>query len=390
MSTYKKSIGDLERLLDENHKSLQSRYELLGARLVELDSADLKQSPYADRIARIGELLEQIAGKERTILEWDELSDELDSINEAISQIDADCTAKVDEIETHYESIGRAALDTYLSDPDAYQNVAEAVEGVVAIDENIRDKEQELRTLETTDRAESFFGKTLARGKGMVLRGSLKSKGLQRGRAFREAGRRICLDGPMPEVEQGSPLSQALHPVRPLLEELGGLRREREQLEQNRIEVEKRRLEIEKRERMRNPAKNLAHGVERLRVEVAELSTELGAAYAEENASDKVEDESIKTVMESIARLNDINGAGQKLIARLRAAADVERLDSEIESRKKNLERLEREIATVHDAVKNLQAEKVGRVKARGNVSSLDAEVKKLIRATDSPPEAAS
>ncbi len=164
MPSYKKSISDLARLRNENDNAIRNQLERLGGQIAVLDDDVLRDTEFAADAGRIKELEKSIRQKAHTIESWNELSDGLETIDDAIKQIDFDIAAKVGEIEPYLESIGEAALDAYLSDPEGYNAVAEAVEPLVTIEEGIRTKERELQTLESTDRPDSFLGKTFARG----------------------------------------------------------------------------------------------------------------------------------------------------------------------------------------------------------------------------------
>lgn len=386
MASYKKSIGKLESLRTKNNNAIKNQTEHLGRQIAALDVVE--GTGYAEAVDRIHTTESTIQEKERTIETWNELSDELDTIDDAMRQIAAQVSGKRVELEPLYETIGEAAVELYVSNPSRYTSFAELAEQFVSIEDGIRNRERELQSLETGERQESFIGKTIAKGKGMVLRGSLKSKGNQRSRALRDIGERVCavdLEGDVVDAEGAADveLARALLPARTILDDLKRLAEENRQLEENRNEVEKRRLEIEKRERMRNPVRNLGHEVERLKTELADQALELGNAYREADSRLDGVGEAVSATIETIERLDAENKRAEAVIRRLEAAIAVERIGEQIESKQENRNRLEAEIASIDSSVSELKSEKTARTKARGSVASLEAEVAELIGSPD-------
>ena len=372
MAVTKKTLSELEALRTRNHNTIQIELVRLGAALTHVEALR-STPPYDEPLKEISLVQDQIAAKERTIDHWNELNEELDTIKEAISQIDSETSDRRDDLEPFYEAIGVAAVEAH-SDNEA---LSEIVEHVLLLQLDIEDRQREIQTLESNEKSESFIGKTLARGKGMVLKGSLKTKSLLHGRALREAGEKVC---ELPSYESfDATLIDAMGPSREFLDDIKKLAGEKSQLEQNRDEVQQKRLEIEKRERMRNPARNLRHDVDRLNSRMNDVAKELASAYVDSDERAVPADDEIESIVMEIERLGREAESAVKLSERVRAALEADRITAEIDSKRSVRARLETEIAAVDRASDQLKGEKSAQVKARGSSASLTAGVESIL-----------
>jgi chromosome segregation ATPase len=386
MVTYKKAIADLEALREKNNNAIKNQFEHLGRRIVLFDDAILDDTPFLEPVKEIRALEGQISEKERTIESWNELSDELDTINDAVKQIDADLVAKQSEIEPYFEAIGTAIIDAYDTSSSDFGELADAISSIIAARDNLEERQRELDTLESQG-PDSFLGKTLAKGKGIVLKGTLRSMGAGLARALRELGAKACEAASADATTE--PVRAALDPVETLIGDRARLREERAQLERNRAEVQNGRLEIEKRERMRNPVRNLGHEVDQLKSSIAATALELGRSYFESKQRIDSGDGSVEGALEMIGRLSDEASRAEALIARFRSAIEVDRLGEQIETKKGAKARLEAEIASLEKLIEELKGAKTTQTKARGSVASLESDFAALIGgAAEGEPEA--
>ena len=376
MAVTKKTLSELEALRTRNHNTIQIELVRLGAALTHVEALR-STPPYDEPLKEISLVQDQIAAKERTIDHWNELNEELDTIKEAISQIDSETSDRRDDLEPFYEAIGVAAVEAHSDNLHRNEALSEIVEHVLSLQLDIEDRQREIQTLESNEKSESFIGKTLARGKGMVLKGSLKTKSLLHGRALREAGEKVC---ELPSYESfDATLIDAMGPSREFLDDIKKLAGEKSQLEQNRDEVQQKRLEIEKRERMRNPARNLRHDVDRLNSRMNDVAKELASAYVDSDERAVPADDETESIVMEIERLGREAESAVKLSERVRAALEADRITAEIDSKKSVRARLETEIAAVDRASDQLKGEKSAQVKARGSSASLTAGVESIL-----------
>ena len=377
MLVSKKTITELRDLRAESHNAIDIQLERLGVELAHLEDSATAGSSFESPIRDVTSVESEISAKERTIEQWNELSDELDTIKEAISQIDSDISSKREECEPNYETIGIAAVDAYDNAPEAFDPFQDSIIQLISLEDEIRERERDIQSLQTTDSKESFIGKTLARGRGIVRKGTLKTKNIQRGRALREIGERVC-DLSIDPTNSATILAEYLIPVRQFLDDIRKLQAERTQLESNREEVHANRLEIEKNEHMRNPIRNLGHDVERLRARASEFALELGRTYIE--SDEKIETGSrIDGIVIEVKRLQADTDSIDALGRRVKAALEVERISTEIDAKKVSRARHEAEIEAIDQSVDDLKTKKTSQTRLRGSQNTLTEELSRYL-----------
>ena len=210
-----------------------------------------------------------------------------------------------------------------------------------------------------------------------MRKGTLKTKNIQRGRALREIGERVC-DLSIDPTNSATILAEYLIPVRQFLDDIRKLQAERTQLESNREEVHANRLEIEKNEHMRNPIRNLGHDVERLRARASEFALELGRTYIE--SDEKIETGSrIDGIVIEVKRLQADTDSIDALGRRVKAALEVERISTEIDAKKVSRARHEAEIEAIDQSVDDLKTKKTSQTRLRGSQNTLTEELSRYL-----------
>ena len=378
MASYKKSVEDLEAVRSRNNNAIKNQLEHLGKQVALVDEKQIADAPFAGAVSTIHAKEQELEQKERTIAEWNELSETLESIAADGRLVDVEIAATRAELEPHYESVGEAVLDLYHSTDEELGELSVLADQIVALQEDIRSKERELQSIESGDKQEGFIGKTLAVGRGIVIRGSLRSRGNRRSRALRDIGERVCMMG-IADLDESSPLTKALFPVRESLAELSKLKERRQTLDESTSAAEEKRLEIEKRERMRNPVRNLGHATDLLRTQINELAVEIGTAFVEHEYPMKETSSEIDTARAAITRLEEENGRAETLIERLNAAIAVDRITEQLDGKKAARVQLEAEISAIDATVEELKSEKTVTSKARGTLASLDSALRELL-----------
>jgi hypothetical protein len=188
---------------------------------------------------------------------------------------------------------------------------------------------------------------------------------------LQEVGEIIC-DQPPGEFEGDNPISRALYPVRGGVANLAKLRERRSKMEQDLESVREQRIAIERREHMRNPVRNMEHQIRRLESEAAAACMEVGELYVAQHGRHGVDDERVATMLQSIRELDEKGAADRKMVRRLRAAEEVERLERERASIDGRIDSLKAEAAALQAKSAELSMERERQVKARGSKNTLE------------------
>jgi chromosome segregation ATPase len=370
MSSHEKAIEELKGRIAENDEAIESQFRLLGETVVSLDTKTLVATPFIDHVSRIKNLQDEIADKGRTIKKWQDIERQLEVVKKNQKSVESDIASLKKEIEPSYEEIGSAALAESNESHLKFSEVEIALADLSTLEENIREKEREIQQLETGGKLNTFIGKTLAKGKGLVLKGSLVSQSVQKNRLLRGAGEKIS-EMEVPELPVNSSLSIAMGAIRPLLEELRKAKVKLTALEKKRTGLAEQKIEIEKNAHMRNPVPNLRHETERLEVQAGELREALGNLYLNTKSPGSAKDGATEESSAIINKLKKENEKNIKLIARYKAAVEVERLEKEIKQKRNRAANLEKELQKNAGEIDVLKEKREKQVQARGNLKTI-------------------
>ena len=363
-------IRELEQRVVAGVEARDNQIRHMGKTVASLPKKQLEGTTYADGAAKVREAERDWKDKERTIQRWLELGEQLSQLRGALDEADASIRGLKDDLAPSYEHIGAATLSTFEGEPSTFAELQDLLTGVLDIDEEIRRKERELQQLESSTGPASFIEKTLKRGKGLVIRGGIRSKGAHLSKELREIGERVCDTFP-PEGTGDNPVSRALYPVRAQLSALADLQDRRARIQENISALEDERAEVERREGARNPVRNLEHHIERLNVDIAAYRLELGETYLAEAATAPLEDPGLAEALETIERIDAALAEDRMLVDRHRAAAEVRRLDEEISNVERKIARLEGEIGGLRERTAALGAERAQQAEIRGSEDTL-------------------
>ena len=370
MPSHEKSIEELKGRIAENDEAVESQLKLLGETVASLDTKALSSTAFVEHVSRIKSLQDEIADKRRTIKKWKDIERQLEALKKNQKSVETDIATLKKEIEPSYEEIGSAALAESNESHLKFSEVEIALADLATLDENIREKEREIQQLETGGKLNTFIGKTLAKGKGLVLKGSLVSQSVQKNRLLRGAGEKIS-EMEVPELPVNSSLSIAMGAIRPLLEDLRKAKVKLAVLEKKRTGLAEQKIEIEKIAHMRNPVPNLQHETERLETQVGELHEALGNLYVNTKNPGSAKDGKTGESANIINKLKKENERNIKLIARYKAAVEVERLDKDIKHKRKRAANLEKELQKNSEEIDVLKEKREKHVQARGNLKTI-------------------
>jgi len=304
-------------------------------------------------VSSIKDLRLDIREKQRILERLRAIENELETVRGERKSLESRIAGIRANLEPHFEGIGAAAFDLYRLSPGSFEEAAELLADMHELEEGIRQKERALAQLQASAESASFFEKTIKMGRGMVLRGSLKSRELQRGKRLKLVGEHICGFADLSALEADTALARRLGPVREAVEDLQAARRRQGELdlEQERLTAE--RLEIERGLKVRNPLRNLEHELKKLENELSDRLGKLGELfYASRKDMVPVSGRMSKTVSAI-----EENEEEQKLCAgmlkRVEAGLEIKRLQKRKES-------LDAEISALNAKIQELQGAKAG------------------------------
>ena len=338
-------------------------FTVLGEEIASSKKAGNWKEPFADRFSAVNEIKASLKTKNRTIARWGEIEKRRNEIRFELQELAGDDDRLRVELEESFEAIGAAAFELYQNEPSSFNDTAELLKDMHDLEAGIKEKERELRQLETDGRPDSLFKKTLRKGKGMVIRGSLKTRELQRGKRLKLVGEHVCERIPLAELPNDSALAKQLAYIQSPVSEWREIRGRIDVLKQESSDIESERIAIEKEARMRNPARNMAHDVRRLETELAEVYTLLGREFYTSVKHGGFGDRAAETIS-SIKQADDDLEEHLKLLSRVEAAQAI----GELESRRESLEDEQQKIQTRIEEVETAIGQKL---KERGNPATL-------------------
>lgn len=373
MLSTEKVIKDLKKRIADNDETVNNQIGILGETVASFAAEVLNGTPFTDQVAQIKAAQEELNEKKRTVKEWEEVDRQLDELKKDHKVLEADIASLKKEMEPSFEEIGSAALSEYSGNRLKSSEAETVLSDLVSLDENIKGREREILRLETGEKRDSFFGKTFAKGKGLVLKGAVATQGLQKSRLLRDVGEKIA-EIEMPKLTDGSPLLIAMGAIRPLLNDLKKARAQVSSLEKKRSGLAERKIDIEKKVGMRNPLSNLRHEIERLEAHEGELYENLGNLYLNTKDPGTAKNERTAKSIEAIATLKKEIEKTTKLIVRNQAAAEVERLDSMMQQKKLRAANLEKELQEIAAEVDRLKGMREQQLQVRGNLKTLELD----------------
>ena len=371
MSSFETLQNEIQQALAQNAKALSAQETKIGSIIAGLPKGKIQNAPFFEHAARIHEIQDQIDDKKTTIARWSGIEQELKEIRTQAKELEAKAATLADELEVYYESIGSAAFDMYRDNPSTFKSMEDLLTELQGMETSRRERERKLQKLESGAKPDSLLAKTVNKGRGLMLRGSLRTAQAQRNRQLRAIGEHICEKDALPTFPPSSPLGKTLFPLKELLKDRRDIRREASAIKNKKTEMEEERVVIERRERMRNPIRNMEHEINRMELEVGELHGALGKEFLKSRSKSDYSDDKISAAMAEAKKLVAEERRLKKLQSRAHVALEIEALEAEkakiaheVSELQNQIKRLTEDEAAIQDTIEK-------KVKARGSVSTL-------------------
>ncbi len=352
-------------------ESRESQFAILGEDLSTTKNAGEWKTTFSGDLDDIKTRRDTLKEKSRIVEQWKNAENRRVVVQAEIQDLEAAYANARNELEIHFEDIGAAAFDLYQQTPSSFDETADLLNDMQDLESVIREKEQELQRLETEAKPSSFLSRTLNRGRGMVIRGSLKTREIQRGRRLKLVGEHICESIGLPDLPEGSSLAKQLAPLQGATERLRDVRQRLADAKEEAESIDNERIAIERGERMRNPVKNLEHDIHRIRAELSEIYTNLGHRYYESTAREERVSERISRTVVAIARFDAETDRYEKLLVRVDAGLAM----VELEKKKQKLDTerlsLSEKIEALELAQADIQVQIDAKARVRGNQGTL-------------------
>ncbi|MAG13675.1 MAG: hypothetical protein CMN78_03660 [Spirochaetales bacterium] len=371
MSSFEKLQADLIQALEKNATTKANQVDILGKAISSLPKNKVQNSPYYELIKQMRELESQVDEKRNIIARWIEIEAELKDMRKKTREIDSRVENLADELEVYYESIGSAAFEMYSENPSVFSAMDELLAALQGIESNRMERERRLQQLESGTRPDSLLGKTLNKGRGLVLRGSLRTAEIHRNRQLRAVGERICGIDELPDFPESTPLGKALFPLKDLLDDLNTVRGKAALMQKQKTDMEDERVVIERKERMRNPLRNMEHEIDRIAAEITSIQSRVGEAHLEGKTRSTYSEESIAGVLADIKKHEAEERRLKKLMSRVGAALEIEALQAKKEGIGRELSSLRKQMEGLSSDQAKVQEKIEKQTKVRGSLSTL-------------------
>jgi len=364
---------DVESDLEREYRELGER--LLREGLGGVSSADLKEK--LERAKETAELIDVgETGRDRIR----KLMDQLSQLREAIEEKEGELTILREEIEPHYEKVGRAAAEALIDDePEAapYKKLLDPLRDIGA---EIKQLNREISRAGQRDEEMSLVNQAIVGGKKLYQQGVLRTKQLRASNLYRRLGREICDSDLMTRYESRAfvdvfePVLKNREQTKKIDTQIAALRNKAERLEgelDSLCENERPQRRLHRLEEERTKA-----------MEVFEVQLrDLGGSYADHPGSASSLPKTVKAGLESVKVTRKELGSLGKRKDRVEAAIALEEIDRRVDSDRSKVRNLEstvkkanKEIASLSDEIKDLNEEREKLLKVRGSTEDLQLE----------------
>ncbi|MBT3272339.1 MAG: hypothetical protein HN368_04225 [Spirochaetales bacterium] len=387
MSEYLQLHEELKSAISQTNETRENQLTSLGDILTSVKKLSILDPAFVEAITNAKNLRKTLREKESTVTRWYAIEKELSEAKSAFKELDESRGGLRTELEGYFEDIGTAAFKLFRKSPSIFANSAGILDDMQEFEMRRKEKEKELHQLESGPDSNSFLGKTFRKGKGMVLRGSLKSRELQRGKRMRIIGQHLCELDTMPDIPEGSDLAVLLGPLSASINSYRKEHGELERITERRSALEQERVAIEKGARMRNPVRNLEHQASQIQHNLQSQYNVIGHLFEEFSTDEDRTSGKVAKILSQIDNNEKEIKKLEKLLGRVEAAVEVDELEKKKLVIGAEQEKLRRRIGELDSEQDKLATEIVKTTKLRGNVASL--KLPGSPTAADSPTDAA-
>lgn len=333
LRAYFRDIG--ETLLQENQnlpatksaKEAISAAKKAGSSIKELDKRK-------DNLQKLDSKLHELSEKER-------------SLTDQYTELDR-------EMQSYYETIGRAAYELYAKSSEIGDQYQEMFAEVARTQNDLQEIQKELESAESELEKRPFLEKMVSRGKIALLKNRKSSKEAAQPRHFRSLGANVC-NSDFIESVGDSNLQQTAKPFLDLKEKREKLDSEKARIDSEREKAESQIAELVGEQKNSNRA--LREIARQREEELAARDRALESIGREIDTANPPE--SVSELSSQAAQLQKQLEEKRELQKRLEAALEIQRIDGDLENKRHRYASLQQQI----DDLKKRQKEINGEIK---------------------------
>ena len=375
MSAFTQKRTEIQAELTSLSRNLQGLLADAGARIARSESLP-DEEPYTTLTARDAELAARLQDVRSTRERIVAIGDRMGEVGRQRDELERRRKEIGSQLEPHYQTIGENAFRVFRDNPLVDQEYADIFTPVLDAHEELKQARDELSRAEGELAEKSFLEKMVLRGRIIVLRNRLTARESQLERLYRDAGRQIAGTDFITTI--GDPgLDEAAAPFLELMDESHRLDEEIAALDEERasLQGELSALGVERRPASR--IGELDNQIEQVEQQRRESLSEIATAVKGSELGETLGDET-RAALEEVSRTESQLESTRDRLERLDAAIEAERLHGDMDQLDQSIARKRAQIAALTDEIEKLEQKKAGvrtRVeeaeRARGPVDDL-------------------
>ncbi len=377
MSSYDPQIRKVKKAQAENEDRRRDYQTALGALLLEEPEEVFRETEileaYQDAAALRDELPELRDQRDSLI----ERADKMDELEEARGEVQEKIQRIRKEQQPYYEGLGKAAYDLYRRGILVGEGLTEEMQELADQDDEIKQLENALGKSRKSQGEKNILNKIVTKGRAAVMSTSRSTKVSALQRMFKRIGGRVAEGDGLDKIAETG-FTDAADPVLQIRERIDKLKIQEKDYSQRLSRLQE---ELEDRGaggKTRRVIRDYESRIAEKEQEKKRAARVLGSRFSEDPPENLKEKEGIQQELANLAQTDSREKELKKLMERLEAGVEAERLEKVIQDKEKRIERLNREIEERQKKTAELQKElhqaeesKESKEKERG---SLDVE----------------
>lgn len=380
MASLKNLLNEIAARTEATENEIDGEFRELGEVLLGQAPPGGGQSEVKELFARARETRELIEQCEANADRLQKLLDQLAEVNEAIKEKQGELKILKEEVEPHYEKVGRAAAESLLDEDLEGTPHRALIDQVRTLDSEIKQLNREIGRIGQNEEEQGIVGQALAGGRKLYRQGVLRSKTMRAESLYRRLGQEVCETDLITHLN-----SRAFVDVlEPVLKNKEQAKKIDAQLASLKNKAERLDADIAAASEGERPHRRLQHLEEDRAAarEVYEVQLrDLGARYADHPGSATAIPAKAKSLLGDIKTLRKELGSLAARRERVQAAIALEELDRKVESSRSRVRGLETsvkkanaEIAELSAEIKRLNEEREKLLAVRGSADDLAPE----------------
>ena len=211
MASLKNLLNEIAARTEATENEIDGEFRELGEVLLGQAPPGGGQSEVKELFARARETRELIEQCEANADRLQKLLDQLAEVNEAIKEKQGELKILKEEVEPHYEKVGRAAAESLLDEDLEGTPHRALIDQVRTLDSEIKQLNREIGRIGQNEEEQGIVGQALAGGRKLYRQGVLRSKTMRAESLYRSLGYEVMstqmskrlgsemLDGDLPD-----------------------------------------------------------------------------------------------------------------------------------------------------------------------------------------------